>query len=150
GGISAVAAATGLARDTIRAGLAELDRGAEQPGGAASTRLRRPGGGRKPLTELHPDLAAALDALVEPLTRGDPESPLRWTCKSTDRLATELTRQGYPIGPRSVAALLHAAGYSLQANRKTQEGRRHPDRNAQFEYINGRVGAFRRSGQPVI
>jgi len=147
GGISAVAHATGLARDTIYAAIDELRR---PPEPAAGARVRRPGGGRKPLTALHPALAPALDALVDPATRGDPESPLRWTCKSTYRLAEELTRQGHPISPRSVAALLHAEGYSLQANRKTREGKAHPDRNAQFEYLNGRVRAFQRQGQPVI
>jgi hypothetical protein len=148
GGISAVAHATGLARDTIYAGIDELGR-PTQPG-LAGSRIRRPGGGRKPLTVLDPALAPALDALVDPVTRGDPESPLRWTCKSTYRLAWELTRQGHPISPRSVAALLQAEGYSLQANRKTREGKAHPDRNAQFEYLNGRVRAFQRQGQPVI
>lgn len=147
GGISAVAHATGLARDTIYAGMDELRR---PPEPAAGARVRRPGGGRKPLTALDPALAPALDALVDPATRGDPELPLRWTCKSTYRLAEELTRQGHPISPRSVAALLHAEGYSLQANRKTREGKAHPDRNAQFEYLNGRVRAFQRHGQPVI
>ena len=101
--------------------------------------MRRPGGGRRPLTETDPGLLAALEALVDPVTRGDPESPLRWTCKSTRRLAEELTRQGHRVGPRTVAALLHEAGYSLQANRKTREGLAHPDRNAQFEYINASV-----------
>jgi Rhodopirellula transposase DDE domain len=145
GGISAVAQATGLARDTIHAGIREL----RQPG-PPSSRLRRPGGGRKPLTAVDRGLPRALDALVDPATRGDPESPLRWTCKSTYRLAEELTRQGHPVSPRTVAALLQADGYSLQANRKTREGKAHPDRNAQFEYLNGRVRVFQRQGQPVI
>jgi Rhodopirellula transposase DDE domain len=147
GGISAVADATGLARDTIYAGLRELRQPGQPP---LPPRIRRPGGGRKPLTTVDPELSGVLDALVDPATRGDPESPLRWTCKSTYRLAEELTRQGHPVSPRTVAALLQADGYSLQANSKTREGRTHPDRNAQFEYLNGRVRAFQRQGQPVI
>src|SRR5205807_1462700 len=113
-------------------------------------RIRRPGGGRKPLTELDPDLVSALEALVEPVTRGDPESPLRWTCKSTRRLAVELTGQHHPVSPRTVATLLIGAGYRLQANRKTREGAGHPDRNAQFAYINEQVRALQRRGQPVV
>jgi hypothetical protein len=150
GGISAVAVATGLARDTIRAGLAELRHEQTQPPALPDGRLRRPGGGRKPLTEADPGLTRALDRLVDPVTRGHPESPLRWTCKSTRRLAAELTRQGHPASPNTVAALLRAEGYSLQANRKTREGRQHPDRDAQFAYLNGRVQAFQRAGQPVV
>jgi hypothetical protein len=150
GGISAVATATGLARDTIRAGLAELRQRDSGPPALPDPHLRRPGGGRKALTQTDPDLARALDALVDPATRGHPESPLRWTCKSTRRLAAELTRQGHPASANTVAALLRAEGYSLQANRKTREGRQHPDRDAQFAYLNGRVQAFRRAGQPVI
>jgi hypothetical protein len=150
GGITAVAAATGLARDTIRAGLAELRQREASPPALPELRLRRPGGGRKPLTESDPNLAAALDRLVDPLTRGHPGSPLRWTCKSTRRLAQELARQGHPASVNTVAALLRADGYSLQANRKTREGRQHPDRDAQFAYLNGRVRAFQRAGQPVV
>jgi hypothetical protein len=150
GGVSAVAAATGLSRTTITAGLHELRQRAGHPGAPTSPRIRRPGGGPKRLTETDPGLLPALEALVEPVTRGDPDSPLRWTCKSTRRLAEELTRQGHPVCPRSVAALLSAAGYSLQANRKTREGRAHPDRNAQFEYLNAQVTALQRRGQPVV
>jgi Rhodopirellula transposase DDE domain len=150
GGVAAVATATGLSRTTITAGLRELRDRAEQPDADLPARIRRPGGGRKPLTATDPGLLSALEALVDPVTRGDPESPLRWTCKSTRRLAEELTRQGHPVGPRSVAALLKAAGYSLQANQKTREGRGHPDRNAQFEYISGQVAALQRRGQPVV
>jgi Rhodopirellula transposase DDE domain len=150
GGVCAVATATGLSRTTITAGLRELRDRAEQPDAALPARIRRPGGGRKPLSATDPGLLPALEALVDPVTRGDPESPLRWTCKSTRRLAEELTRQGHPVGPRSVAALLKAAGYSLQANQKAREGRGHPDRNAQFEYINGQVAALQRRGQPVV
>jgi Rhodopirellula transposase DDE domain len=147
GGISAVAAATGLARDTIRSGLAQLRQPQPDP---VLTRLRRPGAGRKRLTQRDPGLAAALDALIDPTTRGDPMSPLRWTCKSTYKLAKELTRQGHPVSPRTVALLLRADGYSLQANRKTREGKQHPDRNAQFEHINAQAKAFQKRGQPVI
>src|SRR5690606_30721999 len=119
-------------------GLRELDQPTPQRA-AEAARVRRPGGGRRPVTEADPGLLAALETLVEPMTRGDPESPLRWTCKSTRRLAEELTRNDHRVGPRTVAMLLHEAGYSLQANRKTREGSAHPDRNAQFEYINASV-----------
>lgn len=146
GGISAVSQATGLARNTIAVGLREL----RAPTRLAADRLRQPGAGRRPLTDTDPGLTAALDALVEPATRGDPQSPLRWTCKSTRRLADELTRQGHPVGPRTVARLLGEAGYSLQANCKTREGRQHPDRNAQFEFINNRVRRYQRRGWPVL
>src|SRR5579862_2685231 len=150
GGVTTVAAATGLSRTTITAGLRELRDRAEQPDASLPARIRRPGGGRKPLTATDPGLLPALEALVDPETRGDPESPLRWTCKSTRRLAEELTRQGHPVGPRSVAALPQSAGYSLQANRKTREGAAHPDRSAQFEYINAQVTALQRRGQSVV
>jgi hypothetical protein len=150
GGITAVAAATGLARNTIATGLQELRQRALQPPTLPDPRLRRLGGGRKPLTQTDPELEQALDAVVDPATRGDPESPLRWTCKSTRRLADELTRQGHPVSARTVAALLVQAGYSLQANRKTHEGKGHPDRDAQFRHLNGRVADFQRRGQPVV
>ena len=149
GGVSLVAGATGLSRPTIHAGLRELDQPAEQRTREAE-RVRRPGGGRKRLDESDSDLLAALEALIDPVTRGDPESPLRWTSKSTRRLADELTRQQHPVGPRSVATLLKEAGYSLQANRKTREGSSHADRDAQFEYINAQVKAFHQRRQPVI
>jgi Rhodopirellula transposase DDE domain len=150
GGVTAVAAATGLARDTIRAGLRDLEHRRRHPKEETPERLRQPGGGRKSLVESDPELTAALEALVEPLTRGDPQSPLRWTCKSTRRLAEELSRQRHPIGYRTVAWLLHKAGYSLQANRKTREGNQHPDRNAQFEFINAQAERFQKRRQPVI
>jgi hypothetical protein len=150
GGVTAVAAATGLARDTIAAGLRELQYRDNHPDEPVGDRLRRSGAGRKPVAQADPTLIAALEALVEPLTRGHPESPLRWTCKSTRRLAAELTSQGHRVGYRTVAGLLHEAGYSLQANRKTREGSRHADRNAQFEYINGQALRFQRRRQPVI
>lgn len=149
GGISAVARATGLSRPTIHAGLRELDQSPRQRA-VESGRVRRPGGGRKLLKDVDPGLLSALEMLIAPVTRGDPESPLRWTCKSTRRLAEELTRQEHPIGPRTVAGLLKGAGYSLQGNRKTREGSSNPDRNAQFEHINAKVIAFHKQRQPVI
>jgi hypothetical protein len=149
GGVTAVSLATGLSRTTITAGLRELDLPARRRA-AEAARVRRPGGGRHCLTQTDGGLLAALEALIEPTTRGDPESPLRWTCKSLRRLAEELTGQRHPISPNSVAALLHEAGYSLQANRKTREGASHPDRNAQFEHINAWVRQFQERGQPAI
>jgi hypothetical protein len=150
GGVTAVATATGMARDTIQAGVRQVRYRTAHPEEPTSPRIRRAGGGRKPLAQTDPDLVAALEALVEPLTRGDPQAPLRWTCKSTRRLAAELTQQRHAVGDRTVAALLRAAGYSLQGNRKTREGAGHPDRNAQFEYINAQARRFRRRRQPVI
>src|ERR1039457_3294999 len=119
GGVSLVAQATGLSRTTIPAGIRELKEQKRKP--LAAGRSRRPGGGRKPLTVHHPDLLKALEQLVEPVVRGDPESFLRWTAKSTRKLAAELKRQGYRIGDRKVAELLHQMGYSLQANAKAME-----------------------------
>ena len=148
GGVSLVAKATGLSRTTIHAGIRELQEGRRKRPEAG--RSRKAGGGRKPLTFHSPDLLQALAKLVEPTTRGDPESPLRWTCKSTRHLAEELQRQGYRIGDRKVAALLHQMGYSLQANAKTIEGGHHPDRNAQFEYVNAQTKKFLAQGLPVI
>jgi transposase len=147
GGASAVAAATGLSRNTIRSGVRELQSAAVETG---PRRIRRPGSGRKRLTERIPQLQKALEALVEPATRGDPRSPLRWTCKSTRKLAAELSRPDRPVSHMTVARLLRQAGYSLQANRKTREGTSHPDRNAQFEHINDQAIAFQERGQPVI
>lgn len=149
GGVTALAEATGLSRTTITAGARELALPPPQRA-AEALRVRRPGGGRRRLTETDPQLWKALEALIEPMTRGDPESPLRWTCKSTRRLADELRRQNHRVSPRTVAALLRDAEYSLQANRKTREGSRHPDRNAQFEYINACVQRFLKRGQPAI
>ena len=146
GGISVVSAATGLAHSTIRRGIGELNANVPPPGG----RQRRQGAGRKCLAVTDPGLKAALERLVEPDSRGDPQSPLRWTCKSTRRLAQELTAQGHPVGPTTVRQLLREAGYSLQANRKTREGQGHPDRDAQFRYINGRLRAQQRRGQPAV
>lgn len=149
GGRSLVSFATGISRPTISVGLRELDLPKRQRESAAS-RIRRTGGGRHRATDHDPDLIAALEALVEPLTRGDPESPLRWTCKSTRKLAQELTRNRHPVSASTVGVLLHQAGYSLQANCKTREGRSHPDRNAQFEFINTTVRRFLKRGQPAI
>lgn len=151
GGISLVSFATGISRPTISAGLRELDLPKRQrEAEAESARVRRIGGGRHRLTVADPDLTAALEALVEPLTRGDPESPLRWTCKSTRRLAEELNRNDHAVSASTVGSLLHEAGYSLQANCKTREGRSHPDRNAQFEFINTSVKRFLKREQPAI
>ena len=151
GGIMRVAEATGLSRATIRAGLRELSgrRPVELPQ-VRGERLRRPGGGRRPLIESDPPLLQDLERLVDPVTRGDPMSPLRWTCKSAARLADELQEQGYAVSERTVNRLLHELGYSLQANRKTLEGGHHPDRDAQFQYISRRVKLFHRQGQPVV
>jgi len=149
GGISLVARATGLSRPTIMAGLRELELSSKSRAVAAA-RVRSRGGGRRTVTQSDPGLLDALEQLIDPATRGDPMSPLRWTCKSTDKLAEELTRQNHPISDRTVAMLLKQQGYSLQANRKTREGSSHPDRNAQFEYINRQVMAFQKREQPVI
>lgn len=149
GGVTAVARATGMSRTTITVGGRELELPLRQRERDA-LRVRRAGGGRRPLAQADPELLAALESLVEPVTRGDPESPLRWTCKSTAKLAAELTRQKHPVSDRTVATLLKQAGYSLQANRKTREGASHPDRNAQFEYLNAAVRKFDRRGQPAI
>ena len=148
GGVTAVAAASRLSRKTIHAGIREL-RDPEASSRMAG-RVRRPGAGRKPLTEKDPGLLPALLALVEPTTRGDPESPLRWTCKSVRRLAGELAARGHRVGPSKVAHLLGSMGYSLQANRKTMERRAHPDRDAQFRHIHDRVKSFQKRGQPVV
>ncbi len=149
GGVTLVAVATGLSRTTITAGLRELTLPAKQRLEAAK-RMRRPGAGRPRLVQMDPELIAALEGLLEPVTRGDPMSPLRWTCKSTRLLADELTQRGHPVSPRTVASLLHQDGYSLQANRKTREGKQHPDRNAQFEYLNAEVKRILDRGQPAI
>jgi transposase len=150
GGVLAVSQATGISRNTITKGLAELKARQRRPQASPPNRLRKSGGGRKPVTETDTELAAALERLVDAGTRGDPRSPLRWTCKSTTQLARELTRQGHPISSSTVGRLLKAAGYSLQSNRKTKEGSQHPDRNAQFEHINATVIGFQRRAQPVI
>ena len=151
GGVTRVAEATGMSRGTVRAGLKELDSGEPAPQGPArSGRLRSPGGGRKALTERDPGLVSALERQLDPVTRGDPMGPLRWTCSSAARLAQRLRADGHPVSERTVNRLLHELGYSLQANRKTLEGRQHPDRDAQFRRIDRRVRAFQRLGQPVV
>jgi hypothetical protein len=149
GGIKAVAQATGLGERTVRRGCEQL-RQEEPVSGAGGRRIRGLGGGRKPLTVSDLNLVAALEALVEPTTRGDPMSPLRWTCKSTRQLAQALTAQGHPVSHTKVAELLEDLDYSLQSTRKTLEGTSHPDRDAQFRYINRCVKVFQRAGQPVI
>ena len=151
GGITRVAEATGLSQTTIRAGIQEL--ASQSPSDThtvTSERLRRPGGGRRSLVTQDPELLKALEALVDPVTRGDPMGPLRWTCKSAARLALELQTQGHVVSERSINRLLHALGYSLQSNRKTLEGSHHPDRDAQFQHINQRVQVFQRQRQPVV
>jgi hypothetical protein len=150
GGVRAVGSVIGMSPNTIRKGLAELAVRDEYPDAPVESALRRKGGGRKKHTESDPQLLQVLESLVEPTTRGDPESPLRWTLKSTTQLAQELTRQKHPISPRTVGRLLNELEYSLQGNRKTLEGSAHPDRNAQFEYINASVKRFQQRGQPVI
>jgi Rhodopirellula transposase DDE domain len=149
GGVSVVARATGLARSTIHAGLRDV-RASRRQRVRAAERIRRAGGGRRPLTTSDPALLTALLALIEPTTRGDPESPLRWTCKSTTQLAAALTQQRHPVSPRTVATLLKGAGYSLQANRKRREGAGHPDRDAQFRYLAGLITEGHQHGQPTI
>ena len=146
GGVTLVARATGVSRRAIHAGLHELSAGTT----LAAGRSRRAGAGRRPFADTQPELLAALEMLVEPTTRGDPESPLRWTCKGVRRLAAQLCRQGFQVGRQKVAELLRALGYSLQANRKTREGNQHPDRDAQFQYIAARCRRFQSRGQPVI
>ena len=147
-GISLVSRCTGVSRRAIRMGMQELHEAA-QPSSPAQ-RVRKAGGGRKKAVEKDPSLLADLERLVEPSTRGDPQSSLRWTCKSVRQLAQALSRQGHAVSHQLVSELLHALGYSLQANRKSVEGAQHPDRNAQFEHINRRVRQFLRTGDPVI
>ena len=146
GGISAVSRATGLARSTIGRALDELRAGEE----LEAERVRRPGGGRKPLSETDASLIDDLRCLVEPTTRGDPQSPLLWTCKSLRKLSHGLREMGHKIGRTLVGELLHKLDYSLQSNRKTREGSNHPDRDAQFHYINDRVKGALAAGEPAI
>ena len=146
GGISQVRRACGLSRKAIAKGMREIEDGTAVPPG----RIRRPGAGRKKIVAHDPRLPAALDRLIEPETRGDPESPLRWICKSTRTLAAQLTRQKHPISYVKVAQLLREQGYSLQSTRKTQEGEDHPDRDAQFRHINSRVKRALAKRAPVI
>jgi Rhodopirellula transposase DDE domain len=159
GGVTSVARATGLSRTTVYAGLAELE-AVEQaaaageevvtPAAPQGRRVRAPGGGRKKLVDLDETLLSDLDALVEPTSRGDPESPLRWTCKSTLRLTEELQQQGHQVSQRTVYDLLGQLNYSLQSVRKNREGAQHPDRDAQFNYIAQKVAAYQSKRQPVI
>ncbi len=146
GGISAVSRATGLSRKAISHGIKEL----QERGEGSEGRIRRIGGGRKTTVSKDPSLREDLERLVEPLTRGDPESPLRWTCKSVRKLAEELIRQGHQVSHQLVSEVLYELGYSLQANRKTREGGDHPDRDAQFEYINAQAESFLAEGSPVV
>jgi hypothetical protein len=150
GGIQAIAQATGLSPTTIRKGQAELAERAKHLENAIPARLRQAGAGRKRKTEEFPELVEELERLVDPVTRGDPESPLRWTCKSAATLALELTTRKRKVSENTVRRLLIASGYSLQSNRKTREGAAHPDRNAQFEHINTTVRRIQQRGQPVI
>ena len=146
GGVSAVTRVTGIARSTIGRGLAEL-RAGESPAG---DRVRRAGGGRKPLSETDPTLVDDLRSLVEPETRGDPQSPLLWTCKSLRKLSQSLRDMGHKVGRTLVGELLHQLDYRLQANRKTREGSSHPDRDAQFRHINDRVKEALAGDEPAI
>jgi Rhodopirellula transposase DDE domain len=161
GGVSLVAKAAGVSRTTVYAGLAEIEAASKVSkkkqasetsamAGGAGRRIRAAGGGRKKLIELDPGLLDALDALVEPTSRGDPMSALRWTCKSTTRLAYELNRQGHFVSQRTVCDLLAQLNYSLQSVRKTREGAQHPDRDAQFHHIAKAVAEYQRQHQPVI
>ncbi|MFV2070490.1 MAG: ISAzo13 family transposase [Pirellulales bacterium] len=150
GGIAAVIEATGMSSRTVHKGLKELEAGGSGGEVLAPGRVRRPGGGRKRARDKQPGLVKALEHLVDPTARGDPESPLRWTCKSTRKLADELRRRGFDVGPHTVARELKEQGFSLQSNRKTRDGDAHPDRDAQFGYINKKAQSFMRRGQPVI
>ena len=152
GGVTRVAQATGVSRKRIGAGLRELRALASEPPSQppATQRIRRPGGGRKRQTERDPALSAALEALVEPVTRGDPESPLRWTCKSLAKLAAQLRAQGHAISHETVRQVLGLLEYRLQSPRKSREGASHPERNEQFEHINEQTKGFQAAGQPVI
>ena len=145
--VSFVARSLGMSRSTVLAGLKEINSvEADLP----TSRIRRKGGGRKRLTVTHTDLLEDLERLVEPTLRGDPMSPLRWTCRSTATLSRELKKKGYAVSPRTIAGLLKDLKYSLQGNRKSHEGKGHPDRNAQFNYINESVRLFAQDGCPVI
>jgi len=146
GGVTAVSAATGIARSTINRGISELKAGRRESDG----RVRRPGGGRKSAVETQPGLLAALEAVIEDAIRGDPGSPLRWTSRSQRNIAQALDRRGFKVSQKLVGLLLRHLKYSCQANRKTREGASHPDRNAQFEYINAAVKAAIGSGEPAI
>ena len=145
GGDALVSDATGLSRPTIRAGRREIESGATLPG-----RIRRPGAGRPGIEQSQPGIKQALEKLVDPLTRGDPQSPLRWTCKSRAKLTAALVQAGWRVSSTTVGRLLHELGYRLQSVRKSREGTSHPDRNAQFEHINTKADDFLQRGQPVV
>jgi Rhodopirellula transposase DDE domain len=146
GGIAAVVRATGISEVTVRRGIAEVQAGERAPAG----RVRRAGAGRKPILEVDPDLPAALESLIDPVTRGDPESPLRWTSKSVAKLTAGLRGLGHAVRESTVRLQVKALGYSLQANRKTREGADHPDRDRQFEHIATVTGAALSADQPVL
>jgi hypothetical protein len=150
GGVSAVARATGVSRRAITEGVKELSRRTAVRKGASPSRIRREGAGRKRTIEKDPSLLEDLDRLVDPVTRGDPESPLRWTCKGVRRLAEELRQEGHGVSYQTVAELLHDLDYSLQANQKTLEGSQHADRDEQFQYINRKAQRYLKRGDPVI
>ena len=145
GGVSRISRASGLSRKAIAKGIREISKGNAMPG-----RIRQLGAGRKKITELDPELLASLENLIEPESRGDPESPLRWICKSTRTLAAQLTWKKHPVSHEKVAQLLRDQNYSLQSNRKTEEGEDHPDRDAQFRHINTQVKRALATGMPVI
>ncbi|HUF60664.1 MAG TPA: ISAzo13 family transposase [Verrucomicrobiales bacterium] len=146
GGVSVVHRACGLSRKAITKGIAEIEEGCVPPEG----RIRRPGAGRKPVTESDPHLVEALEEMIDHQTRGDPESPLRWICKSTRVIAKQLTRQKHPVSHTKIAQILHSQDYSLQSNRKSEEGKDHPDRDAQFRHISAKVKRCLAIGIPVI
>ena len=145
GGVSRIRRASGLSRKAIAKGIREIADGNAMPG-----RIRRSGAGRKNIVERDPKLLVSLDRLIEPETRGDPESPLRWICKSTRTLAAQLTRQKHPVSHEKVAQLLRNQNYSLQSNRKTEEGADHPDRDAQFRHTNAQVTRALKAEMPVF
>lgn len=149
GGVATVARITGMCRQTIYNGLADLAAGHSRA--HVTDRIRKPGGGRKKLRDQNPELVKKIEDLVDPVTRGDPESPLRWTCKSVRNVEKGLLKAGYSVSYRTVARILNEQEYSLQANRKTSEGKKdHPDRDRQFHYINDQAKQFLRDGEPVI
>ena len=150
GGKSQISSLTGMSRSTLNAGFSDLKALKENGFVSDNGRIRRCGAGRKQIAESSPDLVVALEALIEPVTCGDPMSPLRWTVKSTRTLSKELTAKGFPVGKSAVATLLDSLGYSLQSNKKRLEGADHPDRNAQFKFINDKVQKFANKGLPVI
>ncbi|MBE0437881.1 MAG: ISAzo13 family transposase, partial [Methylomicrobium sp.] len=146
GGITKVSQILGVSTSTVSKGIKEL----QNPETIETERIRRPGGGRKRTVDTDPTLRSDLEKLIDPATRGEPDSPLKWTSKNTRKLAAALNEMGHYTSEQMVCRLLHEMGYSLQANRKTQEGSSHPDRNAQFEHINETVQTFQKEGQPVI